>query len=163
LAKWRDARPASARETAEVLRALEMGKEPPTLARRSPGPAPRRGRRVAVLAAAGFIGALVLAAPGGRAFTPPGGNAAVDARPPTTAPAVVSCTGAVDVLVWTKVGDAARRQRLRDEGALPLLNGDQYRIEARVSPASYVYLFLIDDDGEANPVYPWIPRDGWDT
>jgi hypothetical protein len=76
---------------------------------------------------------------------------------------VVPCTGAVDVLVWQKVGDAARRLRLRDEGALPLVIGDKYRIEAKVSPASYVYLFLIDDNGEANPVYPWNPRGGWNT
>src|SRR5262249_55159076 len=52
LAKSPEARPASAQETAEALRVLEAGREPPTLPRRPAGPAPRRGRRVAVLAAA---------------------------------------------------------------------------------------------------------------
>jgi hypothetical protein len=162
LAKSPDARPASAHETAEALRAIERGAQTPTPGHRSGGPSRRRGRRVAVLAAVVLLTGIGLAALAVRAFGPRGGGPAVEPGPAPTAPAVVACTGAVDVIVWTKVGDAARRQRLRDEGALPLLNGDQYRVEARVSPASYVYLFLIDDDGEANPLYPWTPGQ-WDT
>jgi hypothetical protein len=162
LAKSPDARPASARETAEALRAIEMGTQPTTEARRPGGTSPRRGRQMAVFAATVLVGGLVLAALGVRAFAPRGNHTPIEPVASTTAPAVVSATGAVDVLVWTKVGEAARRMRLRDEGALPLINGDQYRIEARVSPASYVYLFLIDDNGEANPLYPWTPGK-WDT
>jgi len=69
----------------------------------------------------------------------------------------------VDVVVWTKAGGAPRRQRLSDEGALPLRPGDQIRIEAKVTPAAYLYLFWIDTEGEAAPVYPWDPAKGWDT
>jgi hypothetical protein len=66
-------------------------------------------------------------------------------------------TGGVDVTIWTKSGAGARRMHLNEVGALPLLPNDQYRVEVKVSPAAYVYLFLIDDEGEANPMYPWVP------
>jgi hypothetical protein len=148
LAKSPDARPASALETVEALRRIEGGKELVTTACESHGPAPQQRRRVMALAAAVLIGMLGLTVLGIWAFR--------------TGPAVLTYTGAVDVIIWTKIEGGARQMRLTDPGALPLLNGDQYRISARVSPASYVYLFLIDDDGVVNPLYPWQPGK-WDT
>src|SRR6185312_11831331 len=44
---------------------------------------------------------------------------------------------------------------LRDSGALPLRAGDQVRVESEVEPAGYLYVFWIDSDGHADPVYPW--------
>jgi hypothetical protein len=45
--------------------------------------------------------------------------------------------------------------RLTDPGALPLWVKDQIRVEAEVTPAAYLYLFWIDTEGRAAPVYPW--------
>jgi hypothetical protein len=63
----------------------------------------------------------------------------------------------VDVIVWRTAGGVARRLRLTDDGALPLHPGDQYRIEAKVTPEAYLYLFRISTEGEVDPVYPWQP------
>jgi serine/threonine protein kinase len=75
--------------------------------------------------------------------------------------------GSVDVLVWTKANGDARRMRLIDEGALPLHPGDQFRIEAKVEPAAYLYLFWIDEEGIVAPLHPWQPPSrtggGWHT
>jgi hypothetical protein len=65
--------------------------------------------------------------------------------------------GSVDATVYMKVNGAGRKMRLSDAGALPLANGDQYRVAAEVEPAAYLYLFLIDTEGEANPLFPWEP------
>jgi hypothetical protein len=69
----------------------------------------------------------------------------------------LSTVGYVDVIVWRTAGGVARRLRLTDGGALPLHPGDQYRVEAKVTPAAYLYLFRISTEGEADPVYPWQP------
>jgi hypothetical protein len=66
-------------------------------------------------------------------------------------------TGYVDVLVWTTARAAPRRMRLTDDGALPLHPGDEFRIEVKATPRAYVYLFWIDTEGVALPVYPWKP------
>jgi serine/threonine protein kinase len=75
--------------------------------------------------------------------------------------------GSVDVQVWTKGNGDARRMRLSDEGALPLHPGDQFRIEAKVEPAAYAYLFWIDEEGSVAPLHPWQPPrrggGGWHT
>src|SRR5439155_14342868 len=72
-------------------------------------------------------------------------------EPSNPAPAVVPHEGYVDVIIWP------RRLRLGDEGALPLRAGDKFRIEAKVTPAAYLYLFWVTGEGEAHPVYPWQP------
>lgn len=66
-------------------------------------------------------------------------------------------TGHVDVIVWAKSGQLVSRKRLSEPNALPLQFGDQIRIEAEVGPAAYIYLFWIDTEGKAEPVYPWQP------
>ncbi len=72
--------------------------------------------------------------------------------------------GSVDIVVWTeaKAGVQARRLRLADAGALPLHPGNQIRLTARIEPAAYLYLFWIDSEGQAAPVYPWTPGQ-WGT
>jgi hypothetical protein len=80
------------------------------------------------------------------------------ARPDTgKAPPQTESPGYVDGLVWTSADGTPRRTRLSEDGSLPLSNGDQYRIEAKAASAAYFYLFLIDTEGEANPLYPWKP------
>jgi hypothetical protein len=70
--------------------------------------------------------------------------------------------GSVDILVWRKDEAQARKLRLTDPGALPLAPGDQIRVTARIKPAAYLYLFWIDEEGKAAPVYPWKPGE-WGT
>src|SRR5207249_358436 len=57
----------------------------------------------------------------------------------------------------------AVRLRLTDPAALPLKPGDQFRIEATADRPAYLYLFWIDTEGKAVPVYPWNPVVGWGT
>jgi serine/threonine protein kinase len=70
--------------------------------------------------------------------------------------------GAVDLLIWTRDGKDIRKLRLTDAETLPLRPGDQIRIVAEVEPAAYLYLFWIDTEGKAAPIYPWKPGQ-WDT
>jgi hypothetical protein len=66
--------------------------------------------------------------------------------------------------VWRAGPDgAATRLRLTDPGALPLKPGDRFRIEATADRPAYLYLFWIDTEGKAQPVYPWNPKGGWGT
>jgi hypothetical protein len=71
---------------------------------------------------------------------------------PPPAPAY---SGAVDIRIWRTVSGEAVKLTLRDDGALPVRDGDQFRIEAEVQPAAFLYLFWIDTEGQALPVYPW--------
>jgi serine/threonine protein kinase len=69
--------------------------------------------------------------------------------------------GYIDVLIWRRTPDQNLRMRLTDDEALPLHDGDEFRIEAKVTPAAYLYLFGIDTEGKVSAVYPWNPRTGW--
>jgi hypothetical protein len=72
-------------------------------------------------------------------------------------PTKVKYSGRVDMIVWSKDGQDIRKLRLGDPNALPLHQGDTVRIEAAVTPAAYLYLFWIDTEGQAVPLYPWKP------
>jgi Domain of unknown function (DUF4384) len=48
-----------------------------------------------------------------------------------------------------------RNVRLDQPGALPLIAGDRFRIEARLSRPAYLYLFWIGSDAKVAPIYPW--------
>jgi hypothetical protein len=173
LAKSPADRPASAAATAEVLRALEVG-ETVTLERRPPAARRKRGCTITITVAIAVLAGLLIG-PGLLLYQAvdrirakaPGGDPA--AKPPDsgqsgvpTAPAPVTpYEGYVDLIVWTKAGGAPRRMRLSDDGALPLHVGDQVRIEAKVTPPAYLYLFWIDTEGKVAPVYPWDPKKGW--
>jgi hypothetical protein len=71
-------------------------------------------------------------------------------------------SGRVDMMVWSKDGQEIRKLRLGDPNALPLRKGDTVRIEAKVWPEAYLYLFWIDTEGKAVPLYPWGPEE-WGT
>jgi serine/threonine-protein kinase len=51
---------------------------------------------------------------------------------------------------------------LRDPEALPARDGYQFRVEAHVAPAAYLYILAIDEEGKATPMYPWQPG-RWDS
>ena len=72
-------------------------------------------------------------------------------------PTEVKYSGRVDMMVWSKDGPDIRKLRLGEPNALPLHRGDTVRIEAVVQPAAYLYLFWIDTEGTAVPLYPWKP------
>jgi hypothetical protein len=167
LAKDPADRPAAAGEVAGRLQAVEQGlgaqPEAPTAGWVDPRPAgavgaegrPGAGRsRRRLLLGAGA--ALVLLAAGvvGYLLTRP--------RPvPEGAPA--GYAGWIDVRVWSKAEDDRRHDLgLKDDGALPLQPGDTFRIEARMDPPAYLYVFWINAAGKAEPVYPWQPGD-WGT
>jgi hypothetical protein len=153
LAKDPDNRPRSAREVAEILRRLEAGESVPTTD--LPALPARRLRPGHLIAAA--VAAVLLIGVGvfalGKAMWPgrTQETATTPAEDRVVAPAYVTAE------VWIKSGEEGRQLRLSDSGALPLRNGEQYRIEAKAGAEAYVYLFLLDDDGEAHPLYPWQP------
>src|SRR5262249_54519098 len=148
LARRAENRPPSARAVAEMLRALEEGPAPAGPAAKHGGgavasPARPPPRRPAPGGAPGARARRLVLGPRRPWQRPPAGagDPTHDAR----------YRGSVDVLVWSKDGGAVRRLRLGDAGALPLHTGDQLRLEARVSPAAYLYLFWIDTDGKVAP------------
>jgi hypothetical protein len=141
LAKDPDQRPASARAVADALAAIR----------------PRR----TWLTAAG-VGAVLLAV-GAAVLYASRNDSRPDAHPSVSAVAVAPTQAVVDIRVWrTGPNGAAARLRLTDLGALPLKPGDQFRIEATADRPAYLYLFWIDTEGKALPVYPWQPGE-WDS
>jgi len=82
-------------------------------------------------------------------------------RPPAPTPATY--TGSVDVFVRRDSAEGgASKVSLSDPRAMPIKPGDLFVIEASASPAAYLYLFWIDETGQAAPVYPWQPGQ-WGT
>jgi hypothetical protein len=162
LAKSPNDRPSSAGVTADALRAIERG-EMTAPERRPARPARARPRATAVaIGAAVLVGVLALAVVALWRLLPHGPATAASTEPGENVPPKVAYEGYVDVMVWTTAEGPARRMRLTDDGALPLHPGDQFRIEAKVTPKAYLYLFWIDTEGVAVPVYPWQPGK-WDT
>jgi hypothetical protein len=156
LAKSPDDRPPSAGATADALRAIELGDATTAEHRRArPAWTHRRAPAAAVVTAA-LCGVAALVVLGVWAFRSREGEPTTTKQPAPVAPAP-DYDGYVDVIVWTKAGGAPRQMWLSDEGALPLHVGDQFRIEARVRPFAYLYLFWIDTEGQVLPVYPWQP------
>ena len=94
--------------------------------------------------------------PNDAAFTP-----AAPEQPGPAAPRPL--TGSVDLLVY-------RTDRTGREGlvpldhplAMPLRQGDQFKIVAEADRPSYLYLFWVDESGVGVPVYPWKPGE-WGT
>jgi serine/threonine protein kinase len=62
----------------------------------------------------------------------------------------------------TSEKDGKFNRSLRDPDALPARDGDQFRLEARIAPAAYLYILAIDEDGKVMPLYPWEPGQ-WGT
>jgi hypothetical protein len=160
LAKDPDRRPASARAVADELQSLKpVGEGEPVVRAGTAGPPADRPRRrrwsrtirwpVSITLSLALLVTLALGAPAlWRWFS--GRLAVPGARP--------ALRGVIDLRVWrTGPGGAAARRRLSDPGALPLQPGDQFRIAATADRAAYLYLFWIDTEGQAVPVYPWQP------
>jgi hypothetical protein len=188
LAKAPADRPASAREVAECLRAIESAlptitalpsptTTPPTvtadtlsapIAVTNPGVAvaptkPPRRRSAFRSAISITLAFCVLAAVAGRVLNkllllPP----LTTALPPPPPPVRTEFKGSIDVVVFDP--DDPRRQnvRLNQPGVLPLKPGDRFAVEAEISPPAYLYILWIDADGSVDPVYPW-RRGNWDN
>jgi hypothetical protein len=160
LAKSPEDRPDGAAAVARALRDLADRGDQPSSTIAVPTPrAGRRSRRKVAVAAGVLLAGVGLLAAGLRSCD--SGPGSVTGRDTPVAPAPVAYQGSVDVVAWTKVGVSARRMRLNEAGALPFINGDQYRVEAKIDPPAYLYLFLIDSDGDVNPMYPWVPQERW--
>jgi serine/threonine protein kinase len=151
LAKDPDRRPASAREVADTLRAIEPAGEgellPSPTTAVSPASSPQRARRswtdrwsitltitlaVLLTAAAMFLG--------GYWRKPP-------------------LRGSLDVRVWPKGEAHHPGRRLPEQGVLPLRPGDLLRIESELSRPAYQYLVWLSADGKATPLWPWVNND----
>jgi predicted Ser/Thr protein kinase len=160
LAKDPAGRPASAGAAAAEL--ADYG--PPadsvaTVAR----PARRRWPAVAA-------GLAVLAAGVGVWLSTRAGSVAVPAGdpPPVTPPVVpqvaaAPSVGSVDLLVYRTVPrEGPVLVPLWHELAMPLRTGDHFKFVAELDRPAFLYLFWIDEDGKALPVYPWKPGQ-WGT
>jgi tRNA A-37 threonylcarbamoyl transferase component Bud32 len=157
LAKSPADRSESADEVATALRAIQAGDS--TTAQYRPAPAPRKrgcAIAIAITLTVTVLAGLVIG-PGWMVVSRVKSKAP-GAMPPSHA----LYEGYADVIVWTKAGGAPRRMRLSDDGALPLHAGDQFRIEAKVTPKAYLYLFWIDTEAQVIPIYPWAPGQ-WGT
>jgi hypothetical protein len=75
-------------------------------------------------------------------------------RPPANGPPF---KGDITVLL-TSEQDGKFNLPLRDPEALPARDGYQFRVEAHVTPAAYLYILAIDEEGKATPLYPWQPN-----
>jgi hypothetical protein len=148
-------RPESAAATAAALHAIEAGDAtaPPY---RPPPPRRKRGCAITITLTITALAGLMI------------GSWMIASLTGTTADTTFTPSphadyqGYVDVIVWTKADGTSRKLRLSDDGALPLHVGDQFRIEAKVTPMAYLYLFWIDTEGQARPIYPWKPGQ-WGT
>ncbi len=113
----------------------------------------RAGAAVIVLASAIALGAVAY-------FTSPDSAGTVPPEPTTPnpvapAPAVRPLTGELIVRVWSAEGK--RGLRVDESGALPVRNGEQIHLEARLDEAAYIYVLWISSDGQVQPLYPWKP------
>ncbi len=176
-------RPASARETADALRAVQQRPAPepvvlPTTVDDVPAPeralapaaAPiRRGRKTAIVAiVVGAVGVLLLAAallpppvrtwlfPGAREPDKPAPNG-----PPNDAPLAPHVPalwkGSIDLEINKEGNPAHRFLRLNDRDELPLKPGDMVAVQTNLDHAGYCYAVWIEADGTVDPVYPWNP------
>ncbi|MBX9625085.1 MAG: serine/threonine protein kinase [Gemmataceae bacterium] len=161
LAKDPAARPASAGAVAVELEALASGGAAPTAVTVADRSVPRRRRgwlvpvAVMVVAAVGVAGWWLSRTPQADA-TP--AAAGTDTLPPANPPGPVAYTGSVDLLVEREDADGTLvAMPLSDTRVMPLRPGDRCRVDAAVSPPAYLYVFWIDEVGQALPLYPWAP------
>jgi serine/threonine protein kinase len=164
LAKKPEDRPQSAGEVATALEPFTenlRGSGPPTGSGPS-APTGRRRLRRLVVASGVVIGLLGIAAGSAAWLAERWRSPSESGRP---APLVtqadersgrVSFKGWIDLRIFAK-GDGRQNLRLADVGALPLRPGDQFRIEAAVAPAGYLYVLALDTEGKTDPVFPWQP------
>jgi hypothetical protein len=171
LAKDPADRPGSAREVAEALWAID-----PADARPAPMTAPRERRSprqprwswafkltLSLTISLGLLLAVGLPWLRDRSGLPDSPAPDVRDSEMTAEAARPRLKGIIDIRIWRTGPDgAAARLRLSDPGALPLKPGDQFRIAARADRPAYLYLFWIDTEGHAVPVYPWQPGQ-WGT
>src|SRR5207302_7340089 len=68
----------------------------------------------------------------------------------------VKYRGSVDLYVYRKnLTNSDMLVPLWDPRAMPLEPGDQVTLIAEVDPPAFLYVFWIDEKGEAVPGYPW--------
>jgi serine/threonine protein kinase len=73
---------------------------------------------------------------------------------PSTAFAPTLLTGELTVRVWSKTNEAKRGLIVGEPGALPLLAGENVRLEARLNQPAYLYLLWLDGQGHVSLLYP---------
>ena len=183
LAKNPTDRPASARavaeELAEFARTQVEGASGSVAGQSlSPQSPARRSRRWTRWGFALLVSFLVVAGVASLLNRPrePGDGLKAESPDPATpgasgsAPAPVRYRGTIDVLVEREIEpNQWKLLRLDDPRALPLRQGDRFRIEGTIDPPAYLYVVWVDParDGkpDVTPVYPWSPepKKGWDS
>jgi hypothetical protein len=90
--------------------------------------------------------------------TPPAGEPAYENRgAETTGASAVPAgllAGELTVWVWSRTNGAKVGLRVGEPGALPLLAGEQIRLEARLNQPAYPYLLWLDGQGHVSLLYP---------
>jgi serine/threonine-protein kinase len=161
LAKPARDRYGSARDFVDALDAAVAAEEPGR-------PRPRVWRPAGM--AAGLLGAVALLAvlaisrgPGRGTGTPAPPSLTDLARvvqpPSETAAAPLPLTGELTVRVWSPLGGKGKQGWKIDEpGTLPVLPGEQVRLEAQLNQPAYPYLLWLDGQGKVILLYPRTDR-----
>ncbi len=186
LAKNPADRPASARQVADALRAIESAlPTAPTLPATTPAAPIAATDTVTAAAASTMAGASVSPAkPPRRRWTftfslsitltfcvlaavavfqfypgrvPNPSDPPVSTTLPPPRPLSTALKGSIDVLVFDPQNPRGQVDRLNAPNILPLKPGDRFSIEAEMKPPAYLYILWIDADGTVDPVYPWKP------
>ncbi len=73
---------------------------------------------------------------------------------PSSAVAPTLLAGELTVRVWSKTNGAKLGLIVGEPGALPLLAGENVRLEARLNQPAYAYLLWLDGQGHVSLLYP---------
>jgi serine/threonine protein kinase len=73
---------------------------------------------------------------------------------PSSAVAPTPLTGELTIRVWSKTNRAKRGLIVGEPGALPLLAGENVRLEARLNQPAHPYLLWLDGQGHVSLLYP---------
>jgi hypothetical protein len=73
---------------------------------------------------------------------------------PSSAVAPTLLTAELTVRVWSKTNEAKQGLIVGEPGALPLLAGENVRLEARLNLPAYSYLLWLDGQGHVSLLYP---------
>jgi serine/threonine protein kinase len=74
---------------------------------------------------------------------------------PLPSPVPAALTGELTVRIWTPGGKGKRGWSVEDPRTLPVLPGEQVRLEVQLNQPAYAYLLWLDSQGQVVSLHPW--------